>query len=62
MDRVDHLIEHDIELHAASPNNTHGFKVEVPKYKYNQGEIHNPCIRFDTPNNEERFKINDHIM
>lgn len=39
-----------------------GFKMEVPKYLYNRGEINNLCIEKGTINNEERFKINEHIL
>ena len=61
-DRTDHLIEHDVEVLAAAPDNPHGFKVDVPEYKYNQGEVYNLCIQYGTLNTEERFKISDHVM
>ncbi|MDX1571271.1 MAG: HD domain-containing phosphohydrolase [Xanthomonadales bacterium] len=61
-DRVDHLIEHDVPVHSADPDNPYGFKVEVPEYKYHRGELHNLCISRGTLSDEERFKINDHIV
>ena len=61
-DRPDHLIEQDVAVPAAAADNPHGFKVEVPQYKYNQGEIYNLSIQYGTLNEEERFKISDHVM
>ena len=61
-DRDDHLIEHDVPVHAAAPDNAYGFKVEVPEYKCNLGEIHNLCIARGTLTEEDRFRINDHIV
>ncbi len=40
----------------------HGFKMDIPKYIYNFGEIYNLCIERGTINIEERFKINEHII
>ncbi|MFT5521378.1 MAG: HD-GYP domain-containing protein (c-di-GMP phosphodiesterase class II) [Enterobacterales bacterium] len=60
-DREDHLIDWDVLPKAANPNNKYGFKVKVPKYKYNFGEIYNLCIKKGTLCDEERFKINDHM-
>ncbi len=39
-----------------------GFKVEVPENRYNQGELYNLMIKRGTLTEEERFKINEHIM
>jgi len=61
-DRIDHIIEHDAVVHSADPGNPYGFRVEVPEYKYNLGEIYNLCIPRGTLTPEERFKINDHIV
>lgn len=61
-DRADHIIEHDAQVHSANPDNPYGFKVDVPDHKYNLGEIYNLCISRGTLTNEERFKINDHIV
>ena len=40
----------------------YGFQVRVPKDLYNRGEIYNLCIRRGTLSEEERFKINEHII
>jgi HD-GYP domain-containing protein (c-di-GMP phosphodiesterase class II) len=42
--------------------NPHGFKMEVPKNQYNQGELYNLGIRKGTLTAEDRFKINEHII
>ena len=61
-DRHDHLIEHDADVHSADPDNPYGFRIKVPEHKYNLGEIYNLCISRGTLTEEERFKINDHIV
>jgi len=43
-------------------DNQHGFRMDVPEHLYNQGEIHNLCIRRGTLTAEERFKINEHVI
>jgi HD-GYP domain-containing protein (c-di-GMP phosphodiesterase class II) len=61
-DRPDHIIEHESTLHSADPENLYGFRVDVPAHKYNLGEIYNLCVSRGTLTEEERFKINDHIV
>jgi HD-GYP domain-containing protein (c-di-GMP phosphodiesterase class II) len=61
-DRPDHIVEHDVVVHSADPNNPYGFKVDVPEHKYNLGEVYNLSVARGTLTNEERFKINDHIV
>ena len=61
-DRIDHIIEHDGVVHSADPDNPYGFKVDVPEHKYNLGEVYNLSIARGTLTEEERFKINDHIV
>ena len=39
-----------------------GFKLDVPDYLYNHGEVYNLCIERGTLTTEERFKINEHII
>ncbi len=39
-----------------------GFKLEVPKYLYNYGELYNLCIEKGTLTEEERYKINEHVI
>jgi HD-GYP domain-containing protein (c-di-GMP phosphodiesterase class II) len=40
----------------------HGFEMKVPQHLYHHGELHNLSIGRGTLNEEERFKINEHIM
>ena len=61
-DRPDHLIEHPNLPFSADPENNFGFKVNVPEYRFNLGEIYNLCISRGTLTEEERFIINDHIV
>ena len=42
--------------------NKHGFKMDIPKNMNNKGELYNLCFRKGTLNDEERFKINDHMV
>ncbi|MFT7133550.1 MAG: hypothetical protein ACI81O_002266, partial [Cyclobacteriaceae bacterium] len=62
VDRPDHIIAHDNEVHAADPGNSYGFQVEVPAHKFNLGELYNLSIPRGTLTPEERFKINDHMV
>lgn len=39
-----------------------GFKTAVPEHLYNLGEVYNICIERGTLTEEERFKINEHVM
>lgn len=40
----------------------YGFQVNVPQHLYNQGEVYNLSISRGTLTQEERFKINEHII
>lgn len=44
------------------PDASYGFKFEVPEHLYNLGEVHNLTISRGTLTNEERYKINEHIV
>ncbi|MBB53608.1 MAG: diguanylate cyclase [Magnetovibrio sp.] len=61
-DRDDHIIYRDTEEPTASGDNPYGFKLDVPKHKFNLGEVYNLSIGRGTLTEEERFKINDHIV
>jgi len=58
-DKVEHLVYRDGPPFGDNP---HGFKMDVPEYLYNHGEIYNLCTRRGTLSAEERFKINEHIV
>ena len=60
-DRADHIIEregHDL----LPPDNKWGFKMKVPDKKFNLGEVYNLAIGRGTLTEEDRYKINDHIV
>ncbi len=44
------------------PDASYGFKLEVPENLYNLGEVYNLTISRGTLTNEERYKINEHIV
>lgn len=60
-DRAEHIIE---RLDGGNPygDNPLGITMEVPEYRYNLGELYNLSITKGTLTEEERFKINDHIV
>lgn len=60
-DRVDHIIERD-DKNSIAKENPWGFKIDVPEHKYNRGELYNLSIERGTLTEEERYKINDHIV
>ena len=58
--KEEHIVprEHfDYEAYAKD-----GFKLEVPKNLYNYGEVYNLCIERGTLTEEERYKINEHVI
>jgi HD-GYP domain-containing protein (c-di-GMP phosphodiesterase class II) len=64
-DRSDHIIawgERKPAVEKNDPNNHYGFDMDLPKYAQNMGELHNLSIRRGTLTEEDRFKINDHIV
>jgi HD-GYP domain-containing protein (c-di-GMP phosphodiesterase class II) len=42
-------------------DNPWGFKLDIPEYKYNRGELYNLSVSKGTLSAEERYKINDHM-
>jgi HD-GYP domain-containing protein (c-di-GMP phosphodiesterase class II)/HAMP domain-containing protein len=59
-DRDDHISP--LELRdVIAPDNRWGFKLNVPKYRMNRGEVYNLSIGRGTLTEEERYRINDHI-
>lgn len=45
-----------------NPANRYGFDMKLPANRQNLGEIYNLSIRRGTLNDEERFKVNDHVV
>ncbi|HVI87079.1 MAG TPA: HD domain-containing phosphohydrolase [Dongiaceae bacterium] len=60
-DRDDHIIDL-AERDIIPANNQWGFHLNAPKVKYNRGELYNLCIARGTLTEEERYRINDHIV
>ena len=59
-DKVEHIVlrdDFDPLLYEKE-----GFKLEVPEYLYNYGEVYNLCIEKGTLTKEERYKINEHVI
>ena len=60
-DKPEHLLER-AEGELIPENNPWGFKLDVPPYKYNRGELYNLSIPRGTLTREERYIINHHMV
>jgi len=60
-DKAEHLIERT-EADRMPEDNPWGFRLDVPQYKYNRGELYNLAVERGTLTPEERYQINDHIV
>lgn len=60
-DKTEHLIEREAADRMAT-DNPWGFRLDVPVYKYNRGELYNLSVERGTLTAEERYMINDHIV
>lgn len=60
-DKAEHIIERNTDEYMPE-NNEWDFKLDTPEHKYNRGELYNLAIQRGTLSNEERFKINDHMV
>jgi len=58
-DKPEHIIPRAADPFAENP---FGFRMDVPKNLYDYGEVYNLSIARGTLTEEERFKINDHIV
>jgi HD-GYP domain-containing protein (c-di-GMP phosphodiesterase class II) len=58
-DKPHHVIPRT-DLRSVDPK--WGFKVKVPEHLYNYGEVYNLGVGRGTLTEEERFKINEHVM
>jgi HD-GYP domain-containing protein (c-di-GMP phosphodiesterase class II) len=64
-DRPDHVVpwgERKPAVEKTDPKNKHGFDMVLPRHMQNMGELYNLSIRRGTLTDEDRFKINDHIV
>lgn len=63
--RPDHIVAWEGKrppVEKGDPANIYGFDMKLPKHKQNMGELYNLSIRRGTLTEEDRFKINDHIV
>ena len=60
-DKPEHIVPRAERDHIAA-NNPWGFKVMAPTNLYNRGEIYNLSIARGTLTQEERYKINEHMV
>jgi hypothetical protein len=49
-------------VEQGNPANVHGFDMPLPVHARNMGELYNLSIRRGTLTEEDRFKVNDHIV
>ncbi len=59
-DKAEHIIERE-DRERMPEDNPWGFKLDVPRHKYNRGELYNLSVSRGTLSAEERYKINDHM-
>ncbi|WP_174874806.1 HD domain-containing phosphohydrolase [Vogesella oryzae] len=60
-DKPEHLFHRPPQERLAA-DNPWGFTLRTPEWLYNKGELHNLTIRRGTLTEEERYKINEHIV
>jgi len=60
-DKPEHLLERPAAEQMPA-DNPWGFKMEVPHYKFNRGELYNLSVSRGTLTAEERYIINHHIV
>ncbi len=60
-DKTEHIVART-DSSVYEDGNPYGFKLDVPEHLYNKGELYNLSIGRGTLTEEERFKINDHIV
>ncbi|WP_374691677.1 HD domain-containing phosphohydrolase [Accumulibacter sp.] len=60
-DKPEHIVPRQ-EQDQMPENNRWGFRMRVPQALYNRGELYNLCVGRGTLTDEERYKINEHIV
>ncbi len=60
-DKPEHLIPRR-ESDKITADNPWGFKLDIPEYKYNRGELYNLSVQRGTLSEEERYMINGHMI
>jgi hypothetical protein len=59
-DKKEHIIQRN--KNDTKDYDKYNFKIDIPKDLYNLGEVYNLSIKKGTLTNEERYKINEHMM
>ncbi len=59
--KEEHIIYRDDD-EIIPQDNPWNFKLDTPEHRYNRGELYNLSVARGTLANEERFKINDHMV
>jgi hypothetical protein len=60
-DKPEHVIERRPE-ERMEEGNRWGFRVKTPEHLYNRGELYNLAVARGTLSEEERYKINEHMI
>jgi len=60
-DKPDHFIERE-EQEIIAPDNPWNFKIDLPQYKYNHGEMYNLSLDKGVFTTEEKYIINSHMI
>ena len=60
-DKPEHIFERPANARIGE-DNPYGFRMKVPELLYNKGELYNLAISRGTLTDEDRYKINEHIV
>ncbi len=60
-DKPEHLFERRVQ-DCIPEDNKWGFRVQTPELLYNRGELYNLVVARGTLSDEERYKINEHMI
>ncbi|MFZ6686834.1 HD domain-containing phosphohydrolase [Undibacterium sp. SXout11W] len=60
-DKPEHIFIRE-EQDKIAPDNPWGFNIKVPEHLYNRGELYNLRVKRGTLSEEERYKINEHMV
>jgi len=60
-DKAEHLLARPANQ-IIPDDNRWGFRMSVPQYLYNRGELYNLTVKRGTLTEEDRYKINEHIV
>lgn len=60
-DKAEHIFERRPQDRMPA-NNRWGFKMKVPEYLYNRGELYSLAVGRGTLAEEDRYKINEHVV